>query len=160
MTKLIKNLAICTIITGTLFIGGCAEQNVSKQKVGTLVGVGLGALAGSHIGGGEGQVLATVVGAGLGGYIGNKMGMSLDKADALYYNKSLNNSLEYNPTGVTSTWRNPDSGNYGKITPKTTYAESGLNCREFTQEVMIGGKKQEAFGKACRMNDGAWKIIS
>jgi surface antigen len=158
MKKIIKNLASCTIIASTLLIVGCADGNFNKQKTGTLVGAGMGALAGSYIS--KGNPLATVVGAGLGGYLGKEVGLSLDKADALYYQKSLNNSLEYNPTGITSTWRNPDSGSHGKITPKATYAEDGLNCREFTQEIFVGGKRQEAFGRACRMSDGSWKLIS
>ena len=160
MKKIVKNLVNITILAGVLFNTGCSEGDFNKQRMGTLMGAGLGALAGSHIGGGEGRVLATVVGAGLGGYMGRQIGISLDKADALYYQKSLNSSLEYNSMGITSTWRNPDSGNYGKITPKATYANDGLNCREFTQEIFIGGKKHEAFGKACRMNDGSWKITS
>ena len=31
-------------------------------------------------------------------------------------------------------------------------------CREFTQEINIGGKIETAFGKACRNADGSWDL--
>ena len=135
------------------------HQTYSKQTTGTLVGAGLGALVGSQFGGGQGRILGAVAGTLVGGYIGNHIGQSMDQADAAYYNRSMSHSLEYNPSGVTSTWKNPDSGNYGRITPEASYISSGRNCREFTQEVFIGGKRQQAFGKACRTSDGSWQII-
>jgi surface antigen len=35
----------------------------------------------------------------------------------------------------------------------------GQYCREFTQSVTVGGKTEQAFGRACRQPDGAWKIV-
>lgn len=142
-------------------VSGCADNHNgnSKQNVGTVVGAGLGALAGAQFGKGDGRIATAVVGSMLGGYIGNQTGASLDKADAVYYSRTFTNSLEYNPSGVTSTWRNPDSGHYGKITPRETYVERGQNCREYIQEVFIGGKREHAFGKACRRSDGSWEIL-
>lgn len=151
------------LVTGVLVIAlttGCSEGQISKQNAGTVVGAGLGAIAGSAFGGGEGKIIASVVGAGLGGYVGNKVGQSLDRADAAYYNRTMTQSLEYNQSGVRSTWKNPDSGNYGSITPRTSYVENGRDCREYVQEVYIGGRKQQAFGKACRRSNGDWEIIS
>jgi len=152
--KLISGILVIVLATG------CAEGNISKQNAGTVVGAGLGAIAGSAFGGGEGKIIASVVGAGLGGYIGNQVGQSLDRADAIYYNRTMNQSLERNPSGVRSTWHNPDSGNYGTITPRRTYVEHGRDCREYVQEIYVGGRKQQAFGKACRRSNGDWEIIS
>ena len=151
--KLLSSILVAIIATG------CAEGPNSKQNAGTVVGAGLGALTGAQFGKGEGRIIGAVAGTVLGGYLGNQVGQSLDKADVLYYQKSMKNSLEYNPSGVTSTWRNPDSGHHGRITPKATYTDHGKNCREFVQEVFVGGKKQQAFGKACRTSDGSWEII-
>ena len=36
----------------------------------------------------------------------------------------------------------------------------GRYCREFQQEVIVGGKVERAYGTACRQPDGAWEIIS
>ena len=32
-------------------------------------------------------------------------------------------------------------------------------CREFQQTIMIGGQPQQAYGTACRQQDGTWKIV-
>ena len=37
---------------------------------------------------------------------------------------------------------------------------AGRYCREFQQEVTVGGKTERAYGTACRQPDGAWEIIS
>ncbi len=153
-SRLISSMLVIALATG------CSEEKISKQNTGTIVGAGLGAIAGSAFGGGEGRIIASVVGAGIGGYVGNKVGQSLDRADAAYYHRTTTQSLEYNPSGVRSTWKNPDSGNHGSITPRATYIENGRDCREYVQEVYVGGRKQQAFGKACRRSNGDWEIIS
>ena len=33
-------------------------------------------------------------------------------------------------------------------------------CREYTTEIMVNGQAQEAYGQACRQNDGSWQIVS
>ena len=56
-------------------------------------------------------------------------------------------------------WRNPDSGNSGSVTPIKTYAQpSGTYCREFAQTITVGGNTEQAYGHACRMPDGTWKL--
>jgi len=37
---------------------------------------------------------------------------------------------------------------------------TGRYCREFQQEVTIGGKSESAYGTACRNSDGSWEVIS
>ena len=37
---------------------------------------------------------------------------------------------------------------------------SGRYCREFQQEVAIGGKAEQAYGTACLNPDGSWEVIS
>jgi hypothetical protein len=37
---------------------------------------------------------------------------------------------------------------------------SGRYCREFQQEVAIGGKNEQAYGTACQNPDGSWEVIS
>jgi len=37
---------------------------------------------------------------------------------------------------------------------------SGRYCREFLQEVLIGGRKEQAYGTACRQPDGSWEVIA
>ena len=32
-------------------------------------------------------------------------------------------------------------------------------CREFTQTIEVGGKKEEGYGTACQQPDGSWKVV-
>ena len=150
-----------TVLLTVVFLAACAQyEGQPKQTVGTLLGAGLGALAGSQIGGGKGQLAAVAVGALAGAWLGSETGKSLDKADQAYAERTAQNTLERNPTGQTSNWRNPDSGNAGSYTPKRTYqTASGQNCREFETTVVVDGKTETATGNACRSADGSWKII-
>ena len=84
----------------------------------------------------------------------------MDEHDKLMLEKTSQQALENSATGSSVAWKNPDSGNHGYVVPTNTYkAQNGRYCREYTQVVIIGGKKQEAYGKACRQPDGAWEVI-
>ena len=142
--------------------GGYGQSNsgISKQTVGTLAGAVGGGVIGSNIGKGKGAIAGTIAGTLLGGLIGSEIGASLDRADMAYYNNTSQSALETNRVGQRSEWRNPDSGNYGYITPTRTYEQaSGQVCREYTQTIYVGGKKQEGYGRACRQGDGSWQIV-
>ena len=143
-------------------LAGCANDGRGqKEGAGTLIGAGLGALAGSQFGGGTGRLVAVGVGTLAGAYLGNQIGKSLDRADRLAMSRSTQTALENNRTGQKAEWRNPDSGNSGTVTPTRTYElASGQNCREYQQTVTIGGKVEQAFGKACREPDGSWRIVN
>jgi len=143
-------------------LAGCANtENAPKQTLGTIVGAGLGALAGSQVGGGKGQLAAVAIGALAGAWMGGEVGKSLDKADRAYLARTTQDSLETAKTGTTSTWRNPDSGNYGTVTPTKTYQRAGGEyCRQFEQTIYVDGKEETATGRACRQPDGTWKIVS
>lgn len=39
------------------------------------------------------------------------------------------------------------------------HTQDGRPCREFQQEVTIGGTSEKAFGTACQQTDGAWQIV-
>ncbi len=142
-------------------LASCAEQGgpLSKQQVGTVLGGIGGAAAGSQFGKGTGHVAAIATGTLLGAALGSSLGASLDKNDMNYYNHTSQNTLETAPTGHTSEWHNPDSGNYGTITPVRTYTEQGRYCREYRQHIVVNGKTEQAYGKACRQADGTWRIV-
>lgn len=133
----------------------------SHQAGGTVVGGVIGAVVGSQIGKGNGRLAAVGVGTLLGALIGNDIGRSMDAADRAYTTGSVGHALETAPSCTTVTWQNPQSGNYGSVTPTNTYEEStGRYCREFQQQVVIGGNVQDAYGTACRQPDGSWEIVA
>jgi len=150
-----------SLLLAIVFLAACADVGSKpKQTIGTLLGAGLGALAGSQVGDGKGQLAAVAVGALAGAWLGGEAGKSLDKVDQMYAERTGQNTLEHNPTGQKSNWRNPDSGNAGSYTPTRTYqAASGQSCREFETNVVIDGKTETATGTACRSADGTWKIV-
>lgn len=151
--------AVAAISVSLVAVAAC-EQGGPKETLGTLGGAALGGLAGSQIGKGKGQMVAIGAGVLLGAFAGREIGKSLDKADRLEAERTANNALEYNKSGETSSWTNPDSGHQGTITPtQTTYTDSGQPCREYQQTVTIGGKTEQAYGTACRQADGSWKIV-
>ncbi len=155
-----KNTSIAIVFAAALSLGACVSDQGNKQTLGTLVGAGLGGLAGSQIGSGTGQLAAVGAGVLLGGLLGNSVGKSLDEADIAYAERNAQETLEYQPTGATSSWVNPDSGHSGTLTPTATYqSETGRYCREYQQTVTVGGEPQSAYGTACRQPDGSWEIL-
>lgn len=149
---------ILILATTSLLLQSCNGQ-MNKQSGGTLIGGLAGGLLGSQFGGGEGKLVATGVGALAGALIGGQVGKSMDETDRQLAAKSSREALEFSPAGRSVEWRNPDSGNRGTITPtKTVRTEQGY-CREYVQEIIVGGDKQKAFGRACRKPDGNWEIV-
>ena len=158
--RILRNAALGVALLGNVGLGAC-ENAGPKETIGALGGAAIGGLAGAQIGKGSGQLAATAAGALLGFFIGQGIGSSLDKADQLYAERNAGEALESTPTGQTSTWSNPDSGNSGTITPtRTSYTDAGQPCREYQQTVTIGGETQQAYGTACRQPDGSWRIVN
>jgi len=155
------NRVVAMLLAGILILPLAACQ--TKQQTGALFGGAIGGLLGSQFGEGQGQVAAAVLGTVLGAAVGSEVGRSMDATDEL----KAKQALETSPTGQPTTWVNPDSGNEVTVTPtRTYYVEDNVSptgeiapCREFTTEVMVGGKKQDAYGTACRQTDGSWKIV-
>lgn len=157
MKKGILTLALIS----TAALAGCNtfDGAGNKQLIGTGGGAVLGGLAGSTIGKGSGQLWATGAGVLLGGLLGSEIGSSLDRADAAYAQQA--NQRAYSaPVGETIRWNNPDSGNYGTITPvRDGRTNSGAYCREYQQTIYVGGKQQSGYGTACQQPDGTWKVV-
>ena len=154
--KLVLILALAGMVSA------CAEgQNNQKQTVGTLLGAGLGALAGSQMGGGKGRLAAVAIGALGGAFLGSELGKSLDEVDRQKANQTQQSVLENNKDGATSNWNNPNTGNSGQVTPTRTYqVASGENCREYEHEITVDGRREVVKGTACRQADGSWRIIN
>lgn len=144
------------ILLSCMLITSCG----TKRGTGTVVGAGLGALLGSQFGKGGGQLFAVAAGAIAGGLIGGAIGEQMDEHDKLMAERSAQKALENSPSGKSVSWKNPDTNHRGSVTPTRTYQnKQGSYCREYTQEVTIGGETQKAYGTACRQPDGQWLIV-
>ena len=139
----------------TLGLAACEPGAGPKQQIGTVGGAIAGGLAGSAIGSGSGRLVAVGIGTLLGSMAGGEVGRSLDRADRLYLERTTG------PSGTAQTWRNPDNGHYGAVTPKPAYqTPQGQYCREYQQTITVGGRTEQAYGTACREADGSWRIVS
>jgi surface antigen len=153
-----KTFVVYPLLAAFVLVG-CATMG-PKEQAGTVVGGVGGALIGSQFGGGSGRLVGVAIGTLAGALIGQEIGRSLDANDQRMMQESAQVALERNRTDQPSEWRNPDSGHYGSITPKRTYQTAeGRYCREYQQAVVIGGREEQAYGRACRQPDGSWKIV-
>ncbi len=153
-----KRKFISVAALAILVLAACTEGK-EKQTYGALLGAGIGALVGSQFGGGNGQLAATAVGAVGGAWIGSEVGKGMDEEDKMKDQETAQASLEYNKSGETSSWQNPDTGNSGSYTPTSTYKSEGRDCREFESTITVDGETQPATGRACRVEDGTWVIV-
>lgn len=159
-----NRFSIVAALSCVALLSACQEPGsqggINKQQGGAVLGGIAGGVLGSTIGKGSGKTAATIGGAVLGGVLGSSIGESLDKADQAYYNQTVQRSLETAPPGRALPWSNPESGNSGSVTPSSYYKNgSGQYCREYTQTIVVGGKKQTGNGTACRQPDGTWQIV-
>lgn len=61
--------------------------------------------------------------------------------------------------GETVIWNRGDAS--GSVTVlRDGTSTTGRYCREFQHEVTIGGKREAAYGTACRNPDGSWEVVS
>ena len=150
-------LAAALVITSA----ACSQNAGNKEIGGTLLGAAAGGLLGAQVGMGKGQLAAFAVGTLLGAWAGNEIGKSLDRADRLAMGRTTQNALETGRSREPVSWRNPDSGHYGTVTPKPAYqTPRGGYCREYQQTVTIDGRTEQAYGTACRQPDGTWKVVN
>ncbi len=148
-------------LAAALVLAACSADTGRKQTAGTVLGGIGGAVIGSQIGSGSGQIVATALGTFAGALIGADIGRSLDRADQLAMQQAEQRAHTAR-LGETIEWNNPDSGNYGAVTPlrEGRLARSGAYCREYESMVTIEGREQFAYGTVCQQPDGSWQIVS
>ncbi|MBI1180698.1 MAG: hypothetical protein GC201_09080 [Alphaproteobacteria bacterium] len=146
-------------------LGACATdeygyENHQSEAVGTVVGAGIGAALGAHAHG-SAKAPTMILGALIGGAIGNRIGNRLDEADRERHERASYQALEYGRSYDTQGWYDPDTGARGSVTPRPAYQnDQGLYCREFQQDIWIGGRQEQGYGTACRQPDGSWRIVN
>ena len=125
---------------------------------------GAGALAGGLIGNelfhGKNAFAGVLAGALIGGVIGNRVGNYMDEQDKANMQSAIVNT----PVGQQASWTNQNGPNGQPVTyavrPVQNYTSDHRYCREYQTTVTVGGKAQQAYGKACRQPDGSWKVVS
>jgi outer membrane lipoprotein SlyB len=70
------------IIITTLLLIACQTNGMGqKQKIRTVAGAGMGALAGAHVGKGNFRLASVAIGTLGGAFLGSEIGKSVDRAD-------------------------------------------------------------------------------
>ena len=159
-----KNFLIIFILSLFAFSQFSYAECTPKEGdniLGSLIGAAVGGLIGSQIGGGTGNKIAIGAGVLAGGYFGNKISKSMNCVDQQKHYSTTQHALETQKVGETSSWKNPDTGHKGEVTPTRTYESAdGAPCREFTQTIYVEGDYEQVDGKACRNSEGSWEVVS
>src|SRR5262245_14666233 len=145
------------LLAGCETVGETVKSN-PKTTIGAAGGATVGGLIAAAASANPAAIAASVIGGLLvGGLIGNL----LDDRDKKLQAEAAAKALETAPTGQSVSWKNPDNGHSGTVTPtKTTQDANGKYCRDYKATVEIEGKQEKATGRACREADGNWKIAS
>ncbi|HEX7007209.1 MAG TPA: RT0821/Lpp0805 family surface protein [Alphaproteobacteria bacterium] len=127
----------------------------TENIVGSALGAAAGGLLGSQFGKGSGKTTMTIAGILAGALAGGAIGRSMEPADQA----CVSRTLEHTPTGQTVAWQNPDNQSSYWVTPTRTYeTASGVPCREYVTDAVIGGRVEKVVGTACRQPDGTWRV--
>jgi surface antigen len=148
---------LITILVTAVVLTACAtDQSRRNERSGAIVGGVIGGLLGSQVGDGDGRTAAIVAGTLIGASIGGAVGRNMDENDRARTVYTLENSR----TGVTTEWRNPDTGHQYQMTPTKTYQAEAGPCREYTMVARIDGRNETVYGTACRQPDGSSRVVS
>ncbi len=151
-----KLKALMLIPVSAILLAGC-----TNEEMGTLFGAAAGAAIGTQIGhGGKGTYAAVAGFALLGSVIGSEVGKGMDKRDRYEAERAHRYAMERGRSGQPQRWQNPDSGNYGYVTPEPAYQDQdGRYCRPYTQTITVDGETRTLEGTACRQPGGTWTIV-
>lgn len=138
-------------------LAGCAGMSREEQGAvgGAALGIIVGVLAGNALDCQGCAAIGGAVGGIAGGAGGAAWGRELDRLDR----QNLSRTFESTPDHQAAHWRNPNNGAKHRAVVTKTYSEGGRPCREFHDDVVIGGKRQQIYGKACRTGPNSWELV-
>ncbi|PIZ03808.1 MAG: hypothetical protein COY58_07375 [Gammaproteobacteria bacterium CG_4_10_14_0_8_um_filter_38_16] len=140
-------------------MSGCTPGNNTPGA--TAAGALAGGLIGNQIFSGKNAFAGVLAGALIGGIVGNRIGNYMDAQDRANMQSAIINT----PMNQQASWTSNKEGPNGQpvtytVRPVKAYTSHHRYCREYQTTVTVGGKAQQAYGKACRQPDGSWKIAS
>jgi surface antigen len=159
----ICSLLILTALSVTT-ISPVYAENGSKETFGTIFGAIGGAVIGSQFGGGSGKIVTTAIGTFSGMLIGKNLGRQMDHRDRHLSAQAASNSLNNYPDNKVNYWHNPNNRHKGNFVVTNTDENHRTKtvCRDYVHTVIINGKKEKVYGRACRdMHDprGDWRVV-
>jgi surface antigen len=67
-------------------------------------------------------------------------------------------ALETAADGETRDWSNPKTGARGELTPRASYKQDGVSCRDLEVANSARGRSNRLVLTLCKQGDGEWKI--
>ncbi len=148
------------ILSAGLLLSGCANNEQASTLLGQGIGAIAGAMLGTEIGAGRGNDAAIALGTLLGAFVGGQVGRRLSQEDWTIAGKTQQQTLETAPSGSARSWTNPDTGARGSVSAEPAHArEEAAVCRRFSHTIESEGENDTLKGVACRQADGTWKVI-
>ncbi|MFP4391294.1 MAG: glycine zipper domain-containing protein [Desulfohalobiaceae bacterium] len=143
------------LLLGILAAGSlsCSHQS-SKAQQGSVFGGLAGGLLGSQLGPEDRRRENALIGAGLGFMAGYVIGNEMDKFDQ----RQLQQTLEYQPSGRSSSWVNPDTGHKFQATPGPARAGDNRIYRDIEISANIDGRQETVQAQAYR-EQGRWVLV-
>lgn len=132
-----NRLLLSTVLLAGILTGCQTDQNglFSKENIGTALGGIGGAVVGSTIGKGAGQVVGTAFGAVAGAYVGSLIGRKLDQADRAQIAAADQKALESAPDKQIS-WSSPDSTATGTAQASAPVTETVIKSADGKMRVV------------------------
>jgi len=142
------------------FYRDCERKRNGNTAGGAIIGALAGGLLGNSVSRGPQRGAGTAVGAILGGVVGASIGNSLNCEDRSYAVDAEYRGFEAGRPHQRYDWRSPRGDTYGYVQVGDYYQDRGRRCTTYTQEIWVHGRPETARGRACRMPDGTWQMIS
>src|SRR5471030_2723008 len=75
------------------------------------------------------------------------------------FNSAVETALNKSPNGKKVSWKNPDSGSYGFVTPLNKFKKNGTTCRDLKMANNANNRTGQYTFTFCKYPSG-WKIPS
>ena len=155
-----KSQVSVKLFVGLLFFTSSCQNINDNKTVGQLLGASVGAIVGSQFGSGTGKTLSSLLGSTAGFLIGGQIATLLSEKEKEELNETINETLEKGESEKSYNWKSSsESGISAQITPGEEYKLNELSCRNFEKIIKKDGKNFLTEAKACRDENGNWKLI-
>ncbi len=130
------------------------------DPAGVVIGAVLGGLLGNAAGGRNNSGAATFAGVIAGGAVGASLSTKLDCQDRAYAYRTYSDGFNAGRNNASYQWTNPADDTRGELHVDNYYDDpDGFRCATYSQTIYVGGRPQQANGRACRQPDGAWALL-
>jgi len=81
----------------------------------------------------------------------------MNSEDISIMQNAVFSTLDAARDGESRRWENPKTGAHGDLTPRSTFMDSGMRCRDLEIDNSAGGRNNRSIYTLCKGADG-WKI--